>query len=79
MPGSEGGDEGAQLAVAERVVLAAAAQKLRDAALMIEGDWHQLPSDEVVTGAGVMAADATGLLESVFAGRVAARGQGGES
>jgi len=76
---SEAGYEDAQLAIAERVVLAAVVQKLRAAALMLEGHWRELPSDEAVTEAGVIAARASEMLESVFEGRVAVRGQRGES
>lgn len=55
----------------ERAVFQAAAEKMRAAAALIEGG--KLPSDEVLTDAGVLCADVGTLLESVYDERLEAR------
>ena len=58
-------EQGAEMRAAfERAVRQAAAGKMRAAAALIEGG--ELPSDEALTDAGVLCADAGSLVESVY-------------
>ena len=63
-------DGGDVQVVFEQTLLRAAAEKMRAAADLIDGG--TLPSDEGLTDAGVLCADAGSLIESVYDERVAA-------
>lgn len=54
----------------ERALLRLAAKKMRAAADLIDGG--ELPSDEALTDAGVLCADAGSLVEAVYDDRLAA-------
>ena len=57
----------------EWAIFKAVVEKMRSAVELIELSGNDLPSDEVVTGAGVLCADAGALLESIFDERLEER------
>jgi len=59
--------------VFEWAILQAVAGKMRSAIELIESSGDRLPTDEVVTGAGILCNDAGTLLESIYDERLAAR------
>ncbi len=57
----------------EWAILKAVVEKMRSAIELIESSGDTLPTDELVTGAGILCNDAGTLLESIFDERLTAQ------